>query len=209
VLAPLVLAVQLAHHHGSVLDYAGIALAAFISWIGVSGPGEAVLIGAGLLAARGRLDLASVLAAAWLGATLGGTGGWLIGRHGGRPVVLAGRRLHAPRRRALEHGRRFFDRYGVLAVYFAPSWVAGLNAMPPGRFVPANAVSALVWALFIGLGAYVLGPSIRDIAVDVGLYGSLAIVVLALVGVVVLGRRRLARWRRGGGAGASDDGAGA
>ena len=40
---------------------------------------EPVLIAAGVLAARGRLDIASVLLVAWRGATAGGIIGWLIG----------------------------------------------------------------------------------------------------------------------------------
>ena len=100
------------------------------------------------------------------------------------------------RERILEHGNRFFERFGWIAVYFAPSWAAGINAMSPARFITANAVCTLVWALLLGLGSYVVGPSIRDIAADVGLYGVIAIVVIGAVAAVStrIGlRRRRAR----------------
>jgi membrane protein DedA with SNARE-associated domain len=189
-LATLVLAATHAMHEAPRADYAGIALAAAISWAGLPGPGEAALIAAGIAASRGKLDLTAVLALAWAGATVGGTAGWLVGHHGGRRIVLAGQWFRQRRERALHHGSRFFDRYGILAVYFTPSWVAGLNAMSARRFLPANALSAVAWAVPIGLGAYLIGPSIADIATDFGLIGTAVVVILAVV-VAVMGRRRL------------------
>ena len=47
------LALRLHHHfHGPTIDYVGLALAAAASWVGVPGPGEPVLIAAGVFAAR-------------------------------------------------------------------------------------------------------------------------------------------------------------
>jgi undecaprenyl-diphosphatase len=189
----LTLAIHLRHHvHGPRLDYVGLAVAAALSWLGLPGPGEAALIAAGIAASRGRLDLATALAAAAAGATAGGTAGWLIGRYGGRRVVLAGRWLRRQRERALERGNRFFERYGWFAVYFAPSWAAGINAMRARRFLPANAVCALLWAVLIGVGSYVVGPSASDLVADIGLVGSVA-VVLTVVTTTVLARRRMHR----------------
>ena len=178
------------HHrvHGPRIDYVGIGVAAAVSWLGVSGPGEVVLVTAAVAAARGRLDISSVIGIAWVGATLGGMGGWLIGRHGGRRVILAGRWLRPARERALDRGNRFFERYGWVAVYFAPSWAAGINAMSASRFLPANAVCALAWSLLIGLGGYLLGPSIGDISQDIGIAGSVALGVL-IVAAALAGRR--------------------
>jgi membrane protein DedA with SNARE-associated domain len=185
------------HHHvrGPRLDYVGVALGAALGWLGIFGPGEAVLIAAGIAASRGRLDIVAVIVSAWIGATAGGVGGWLVGRYGGRRVVLAGRWLRGARARALEHGNRFFERYGLLAVYFAPSWTAGINAMRAERFLPANAVCALVWALLVGLGSYLIGPSIREIAQDIGIFGATSIVAAALAAVFARAwlRRRRAR----------------
>ena len=41
--------------------------------------------------------------------------------------------------------------------------------MRASLYVPVNALSALGWALAIGLGAYWVGPSITDLASDEGL----------------------------------------
>jgi membrane-associated protein len=150
-----------------------------------------VLITAGIYAARGRLDIAEVLLVAWTGAFAGGMGGWLIGHRGGRRLITAPGPLRHQRERAVKRGERFFHRYGVLAVYFAPSWVAGAVGMHVRRFVVANALAALAWTLLIGVGAYEVGPSIVDVVADVGIAGGVVIgVLLAAGGIGALIRRR-------------------
>src|SRR3954447_10163317 len=82
---PALAEVVLHHHHrfhGPHLDYLGVAIGTFISWCGISGPGDAALIPAGILAAKGRIDLASVLAVPWGAARIGGPVGWWAGRRG-------------------------------------------------------------------------------------------------------------------------------
>jgi len=171
------------------VDYAGVAVAALAGWAGVPGPGEAALVTAAVLAARHRLDIGSVLAAAWIGATVGGMVGWLVGWRAGRAVLTAPGPLLRLRLRALERGERFYSRYGALGVYLMPSWVAGIHRMHWSRFVPYNAISAVVWALIVGLGSFLVGPAITDLANDVGTAG------LVLLGLVVLGSGLVA-WRR-------------
>ncbi len=48
------------------------------------GPGEPVLIAAGVLASKHKLDLATVLVVAWVAATAGGILGWAVGLKAGR-----------------------------------------------------------------------------------------------------------------------------
>jgi membrane protein DedA with SNARE-associated domain len=192
---PPLLALHLHHHlRGSSVSYFGVAIAAAIGAAGVPGPGEALLIAAGVAASRGRLDIVAVLAVSVIGSLAGGIGGWAIGRFGGRRVVLAGRFLRAHRERALDHGNSFFQRYGILAVYLAPSWAAGINAMHLPRFVVASAICAIVWTLQYGMGAYLLGPSVTDLAQDVGTGAAIAAAV-AIVGGALLTRRSLRRRR--------------
>ncbi|HEY5045825.1 MAG TPA: hypothetical protein VII53_08205 [Solirubrobacteraceae bacterium] len=71
-----------------------------------------------------------------------------------------------------------------------PSWIAGIHDMRWSRFLPANAISALAWALSIGLGAYLIGPSITDILADAGLAGELLLGALSVLAAVLL------LWRR-------------
>jgi membrane protein DedA with SNARE-associated domain len=147
-----------------------------------------------LLLRHNRLDVASIVGAAWLGATLGGVGGWLIGLRAGHAAFAAPGPLHRARLAALVQGERFFERFGPIAVFLTPSWVAGINAMRASRFLPFNAIAALAWALATGVGGYLVGPPVIDLLSDIGLYGSLALVLLLVVSV--LGARTGRRRRR-------------
>jgi membrane protein DedA with SNARE-associated domain len=183
-------ALHIHHHlHGASLGYAGIGAAAAASWAGVPGPGEPALIAGAIYALHGRLDLAEVLVVAWLGAMAGGVAGWLVGRRFGHSLATAPGPLHRHRVQAVARGERFFRRFGVLAVYVAPSWVAGATGFPARRFLPANAFAAAFWAALVGGGAYLVGPSIGDVAADTGLVGLIVLGALALVGAVRLLQR--------------------
>jgi membrane protein DedA with SNARE-associated domain len=181
------------HARATGVDYAGLFLASALSWIAFPGPGEAALIAAGISAAHHHLDLASVLAVAWAGAATGGILGWIAGLTGGRGLLTAPGPLHHLRLAMIARGDRFYERYGPVAVLFTPSWIAGIHDMRWSRFLPANTLSGLVWALSIGLGAYLVGPSITDIANDAGLAASLLVAGLFVLGVVLVLRRRAHR----------------
>lgn len=156
----------------------------------MTGPGEAALIAAGILAARGHGDIGTMVLVAWGGAIVGGIGGWLIGRHGGRALMTRRGPLHRLRLRLLRHGDDMYERHGWVAVYLTPSWMAGISGMRARRFLPANALAGLLWAAGFGLGAYVAGPSIADVLADLGTYGLVAL--LAIVALAAVLRRRRA-----------------
>jgi len=183
------------HHNikGPGVDYIGVFLAAAVSWVAIPGPGEAALVAAGISAAHSRLDISAVVAVAWAGASLGGTVGWVIGLKGGRVLLTAPGPLQSLRLSLIARGDDFFERYGPLAVLLVPSWVAGIHDMRSSRFLPANIGSAAVWALAVGLGAYLLGPSITDVVGDAGLAGAI------LLGALIVGMA-LVLWRRSHGA---------
>lgn len=184
----MLLGVHLHHRfHGPHVDYVGVALAAAVSWIGVAGVGEAALIAAGIAAAHGKVDIGSIVFVAWLGATAGGLAGWAIGLKGGRALMTRPGPLYRLRLRLLRQGDAIYDKRGWFAVFVAPSWMAGVSGMKAARFVPANAASALAWALGIGLGAYFVGPSVADLADDIGLAGVIVLALL-VVGSLIGGR---------------------
>lgn len=193
-LGPLSLLALLAvlHHHAhdSAIDYAVIFLAAVASWAGIPGPGEAALIAAGISAAHGHLDLALVVAVAWLGASAGGAAGWFVGVKGGRGLLTRAGPLRHLRVSLIAGGDLFYERYGWIAVLFTPSWVAGIHHMHWPRFLIANTVSALIWALAVGVGAYLLGPSVADIVSDTGFAGALVIAAVFVLTVAIVMRRR-------------------
>ena len=195
--AAVPLALRLHHHvRGPRTGYAGLALAAVASWIGLPGPGEAAMVTACVLAAHQKLDLLSVMVAGWAGATVGGTAGWLIGRVAGRRVAIAPGPLVRLRRSAVERGDRLFERYGPIAVFLAPSWAAGLAGMRPAPFLLANAASALLWAAALGAGSFEIGPVVLDLVGDAGTIGLIALAVIVVAGALSERARRKRLKRR-------------
>jgi membrane protein DedA with SNARE-associated domain len=194
IIAALHLHIQ--HFHGPAVDYLGLALAAAASWIGVPGPGEPVLIAAAVIAARHKLDISGVLLVAWAAAAVGGMLGWLVGRIAGRRVATAHGPLYQLRLNAVARGEEIFGRWPVVAIVLAPSWVAGIHGVRTAVFVPVNAVGAALWALGIGIGAYVVGPAVVDAVDDLGLVTGIAFGVLVALGVAAEIRRRVRRRRR-------------
>jgi membrane protein DedA with SNARE-associated domain len=187
------LAVHVHHHfHGFAPGYVGLGAAAMVGFAGIPGVGEAALVAAAVVATHGRLDLAEVLLVAWAGAAVGGVAGWIVGLRGGRAVIARPGPLHRLRLRALGRGERFYERYGLLAVYLTPTWMAGVARMRANRFLLANAVAALVWALTVGIGAYFAGPPIVDVVQDVGTAGLLIAIAVMAAGAAARTLRRRA-----------------
>ena len=175
------------------IDYVALALGAFVSWAGVPGPGEPLLIAAAIVAAKHKLDLAPVLIWAFVVAVLGGIVGWLAGRIAGRGVMTAPGPLRGLRLRAVERGEEVFQRLTVIAILLAPSWVAGIHRSGPVIYNVTNVVSAAVWAVGIGLAAYYIGPAVIDVLADVGTATAIGLVLLVLVGIGFELRRRRRR----------------
>jgi len=195
----LVFALHLFHHRvasAAQIDYFALALGAFASWVGIPGPGEPLLIAAGIVAAKHKLDIKPVLVWAFVGAVAGGFAGWLVGWYSGRTVMTAPGPLRRLRVRAVERGEEVFKRLTVIAILLAPSWVAGIHRAGPVVYNVINLVSAAVWAVGIGLGAYYAGPPVLDIVTDVGTATAIGLGVLVLVGVgFEVTRRRRQRIR--------------
>ncbi len=185
------------HHRfrGPPIDYGALLLASGASWLGVPGPGEPVLIAAGVIAAKHHLDISSVVVVAWVGATAGGVLGWLAGIKAGRALMTAPGPLLRLRRSAVARGDEVFERFAVVAILLTPSWIAGIHRVRPTIYLPTNAVGAAAWAAGIGLGAYYVGPPIVDFVQDVGVVTAVGIVLLVAIGIGlgILQRRRKRR----------------
>ncbi len=181
-------------HHANI-DYAALALGAFASWAGLPGPGEPLLIAAAIVAAQHKLDITPVIVWAWVGAVLGGIAGWLAGWHLGRSVMTAPGPLRRLRLKAVERGEEVFERLTVIAILLTPAWVAGIHRAGPAVYLITNTLSAVAWAVGIGLGAYYAGPPVLDVLGDIGTASliGLGVLVVAAIGFEVARRRRQAR----------------
>jgi membrane protein DedA with SNARE-associated domain len=156
-------------------------------------PGTTLLIAAGGLLKAGVLPVLPVVIGAVVGATLGDSVSYWLGRRFGGGLAQVWPFTRSPE--LLPVGIRFFERHGGKSVFigrfFGPMravipLAAGIMRMARGRFWFANITSALVWAamlLFVGdvvdaVGEHFLGPANAALVV----FGGLT--VLGVAGVV-------------------------
>ncbi|WP_216326139.1 DedA family protein [Deinococcus aestuarii] len=152
--------------------------------IGFFLPGDSLLITAGILAQQGSLHLAGVMLAVALGAIIGDSTGYFIGRRFG-PAVFSRPDSRLFRPEYVARTQAFFERYGgfslILARFVpvvrtvAPTF-AGVGQMPYARFLAYNIAGGLLWATSVPLLGYWLG----------GLIPHLDRYILLVVGVAVV-----------------------
>ena len=159
-------------------------------------PGETSLLAAAVLASQGRLSLPLVIAVGTAAAVVGDNVGYLIGRRGGRWLLVRPGHWQEPRRRLLERGEAFFDRHGGKAVFFARwvpglravgAWLAGAGRMPWPRFLVWNALGGATWTASIAVSAYVLGKAASAV---LGVAGLVLLAVVVAAGAVAVRIRR-------------------
>ncbi|RAI45660.1 DedA family protein [Rhodoplanes roseus] len=156
-------------------------------------PGESLLLFASALAGRGELSLPTLMIGAWVGAVVGDNIGYLIGRFGGRALVLrfGGRiGLNAERLAWVE---TVFARWGPLTVAGARfvailrqlnGIVAGTLAMDWRRFVVFNAIGAALWVgVWMTIG-YVAGEHADVLLAAARRYWAAFTLVAAVIGLV-------------------------
>ncbi len=195
------------------LAYLTLFLAALLEAVPVVGsviPGSTIILALSALVPGGELKLGAVLAAAVAGALLGdGTAFW-IGHRAQRKILSAWPLSNYPR--VIAQSEAFFQRWGVLAVFFARfippirafvPITAGAAGMAPLRFYAVNIPAILLWAPLHVLPGVLAVSALHEYA---GFPPHAGIarhywILSVIAGAIIVG---LAAWiirrRRGGGA---------
>lgn len=174
----------------SVWSYTILFAGVGVSWIGIPIVGGVALAAAGALAGDGQLNVWLVILVAAAGAWTGGYLGYLLGWRAADVLTNHPGRWHQERARALNVGKRFYRRWGPLAVFLTPTWVSGALRMPPRSFLIWNALAAIVSPVVAVFGAYAVARAVLDqLSVGRGLMVAVAVATAAVVGGVVLRRR--------------------
>ena len=169
---------------------------------GIPLPGETALVAAGVLAARGDMDVVAVIAVAATAAIVGDNIGYWAGRLGGRRLLERWEPLERHASRVLPWSERFFQRHGGKTIFLArfvavlrvtAALVAGISRMHWWLFFLWNAAGGIAWAIAVGLVAYYAGQAAADAIARYGLIAGVAIVVLLVGGAIVFRfvRRRM------------------
>ncbi len=180
-------------------------------FVGFVLPGETAAILGGVAAKLGHVSLWAVLITVIAAAVVGDSVGYEVGRKFG-PRLLQMRILQR-RRRRLDDAQAFLARRGGIAVLLG-RWVAFFRAvmpalagsaqMPYPRFLVFNAAGGILWGTVVVLVGYAAGASYASVERTLGRGTAVAVLAVAVVGVLVWRLRRRSRVARDVG----DDGPG-
>jgi len=156
-------------------------------------PGDSLLVVSGLFAAAGKLNVAFVLLAFFLGSVLGDSTGYWTGRFMGKTLFnRESSRLFKPSR--VEKAHAFFEKYGVKTVIlarfvpivrtFAPL-VVGAAEMSYAKFLAFSVIGGLLWISSMVLAGYFLGGVIER-ALNIRLEDHIEKVVIVVVAISLL-----------------------
>ncbi len=149
-------------------------------------PGDSLLFAAGTFAARGSLDLASLLVLLTVAAILGDALNYSIGYFLGEKLLSSNSRFL--KREYLEKTQSFYQRYGgktIIMARFVPivrtfaPFMAGVGRMGYIQFATYNVIGAIAWIGVCTLAGYFFGalPIVKD---------NFTLVVLGIVFVSIL-----------------------
>jgi membrane-associated protein len=133
-------------------------------------PSETVVVTAAVLAANHRLNIALIVCAAALGALIGDNAAYAAGR--GALRRLADRVLRSDKsRQRLDGARNQLSRHGIWIIVVArfipggrtaTTYACGTLGMSwRGRFLPADAAAACLWALYASALGYIGGAKFK------------------------------------------------
>jgi membrane protein DedA with SNARE-associated domain len=187
--------------HGLVV-YAvvgGLVFAEAALLFGFVFPGETAVILGGVLASRGHVSLAWLMAVVVVAAITGDSVGYWVGQRFGPRILRF--RLLARRSALIDATRRFLQRRGGWAVFIG-RFTAFLRAMIPGlagmsamhyrTFLPANAAGGFVWGIGFAALGYAVGGAYNRLEEysSWASYTLLALIVAAVITLSVRSRRR-------------------
>lgn len=150
-------------------------------------PGDSLLFAAGALAASAqKLDITILILIFFVGAVLGNTVNYAIGRYFGPRIFQIKSRWI--KMEYLERTKAFYDKYGATAVVlsrFVPifrsfvPFIAGVGQMSWGKYMVYTVFSAFIWVVPITLLGYVFGnvPIVKE---------NFSLVVLGVIGISLL-----------------------
>jgi membrane protein DedA with SNARE-associated domain len=177
----------------------GLALLESAALVGLFVPGETAVLLGGVLAHEGHVNVVAMVLVVALGATLGDSISYEIGRKAGPWLggSRLGRVLGADR---LDAGARYLERRGAKAIFFGRfiavvrtgvPLLAGVSRMRYRSFLSWNVLGAVLWAALhvsIGYGAGASRDKLESVMHSAGLVAIGVIVVVGVVHVLRTGR---------------------
>ncbi len=181
-----------------LIEWGGVLLVCIIIFIetglfvGFFLPGDSLLVTAGVLAAGGFLDLASLLILVSLCAITGDQVGYWIGRRAGQALYQRKESFFF-RKKHLERAHDFYERYGgktivlarfvpIIRTFSAP--VAGAARMNYRRFFFIDIFGGLLWVWSMVLIGYTVGSAIPNVDRHIHIVILIVVLLSILPGII-------------------------
>src|SRR5512136_1992866 len=146
--------------------YLIIFIAAFLesaAFMGLLVPGESVVVLSGFLASQGYLEIGDLLWVVSLGAVLGDSVGYSLGRIIGKGYFESHKRLLFLKEKHLRKVDAYFQQHGGKTIFFgrfvgflramAP-FAAGMSSMPYKKFFIYNVTGGILWSISFTILGY-------------------------------------------------------
>ncbi len=150
----------------SATGYAGVAALMAVELACIPIPSEIIMPFSGYLVSTGRFNLLLAATAGAVGCNIGSTVAYMVGRHGGRPLVERWGSYVLISRRDLDDADRFFARWGGIAVLVGRllpvirtfiALPAGIARLPQLKFQIYTFVGSWPWCFALAYAGYKLG----------------------------------------------------
>ena len=159
--------------------------------VGIVVPGDSLLFTVGVVAGAGQLNIFVVNAVLMLGAMLGDSTGYLLGRQTG-PRIFTRKDSLVFKQEYVTRTKAFYERYGGKAILFArflpivrsfAAFMAGVGQMPYLRFLPFSVCGGIGSVFLLTMLGYALG-NVKFVHDHFGVV-ILAIIFLSLLPTVI------------------------
>jgi membrane-associated protein len=168
--------------------------------VGIVVPGDSLLFTVGMVAGAGKLNIVVVNAVLMLGAMLGDSTGYLLGRQTG-PRIFTRKDSLVFKQEYVTRTKAFYERYGGKTILFArfmpivrsfAAFMAGVGQMPYLRFLPFSVCGGIGSVFLLTMLGYALG-NVKFVHAHFDAV-ILAIILLSLLPTVIhaAGQRRRA-----------------
>lgn len=175
------------------LSYAGAAGALFVEGLSIPFPGGTFLLLYGFLASQGKMSLPLAILWASIGYTIAGTFPYMVGKIGGRPLLLNYGPYIGLSNRHFINTERWFKKFGIPVVAFGRllffrnyiSYFAGIAKMPALTFYFFTWIGILPWAAFMTILGYLLGNNWIYALKLIEQYSWVGVVIFLIGGTIV------------------------
>ena len=160
-------------------------------------PGSLILMVAGFWATEGTLHLVDLIWFSSIGAIVGDSVGYYLGKYKNHKILQINNRFFGPR--YIEKADIYFQNHGGKSVFIGRfigvlrpfvAFVAGMHRMKYGKFIFFNIAGGFLWSSALILLGYYFGDNIKRMLMWTNTSGYIFIAFVAIVLIILFLQRK-------------------